>query len=93
MSEINWYNVDDSDRLRGNNIVSATEKEAHAKAAMIAAKAKKEKYNKSIGSIIDGNYTDDPEFFVYPNCETTINKNLNYCSNHMERFHIDGIIK
>lgn len=93
MDRINWYTVDRSDRLRGNNIVDAAEIAEHAEAAMKAAKAEKDKYNKSLGSVIDGNYADNPEFFVFPNCETTPNPNLNYCSNHVERFHVGGIVK
>ncbi len=93
VDETNWYTIDKFDRLRGNAIVDAAEREAHAEAAMKEAKAQTEKFNKSIGSVLEGEYAETPEFFVSPTCEKTPNPKHDYCSNYMEKFHVGGIIK
>ena len=89
----NWYTIEEADRLRGNNIVDAAEREKHAEEAMKAAKAAKEKYNKSFGSVIERENVDTPEFFVNPDCSMNPNPNFKHCSNYVEKFYVGGIIK
>lgn len=88
----NWYTVDESDRRRGNNIVDAEERALHAEAEMAKAKADTEKYNKSLGSTLEQQNSNTPEFFVYPNCDKVSNPDYEFTSNYVDKFHV-GIIK
>ena len=93
MNEINWYTIDNSDSIKGNNIIDSNERAANAKAAMEIAKAKTKKYNKSIGSILNREYADTPEFFVRNNCEKTPNPNFNHHLSYVGKLHINEVIK
>lgn len=88
----NWYTVDESDRRRGNNIVDAEERALHAETEMAKAKAATEKYDKSLGSILEQKNSDTPEFFVHPNCDKVSNPDYEFASNYVDKFHV-GIIK